>query len=86
MEAVKYELSDHARVRMQERRIETAWLEQVIANPQRTEPDEDDPALEHRLAMIAEKDYRVLRVVCDPRATPLKIVTLHFDRAMKGKL
>ena len=57
-----------------------------MANPQRTEPDEDDPALEHRLAAIAEKDYRVLRVVCDPRAKPLRVVTLHFDRAMKGKL
>lgn len=71
---------------MQERNIEAAWLERVIANPQRTEPDEEDPALEHRLAAIVEKDYRVLRVVCDPRATPLKIVTLHFDRAVKGKL
>jgi len=58
----------------------------VIANPQRTEFDGDDPALEHRLAVIPEKDYRVLRVVCDPPTTPLKIVTLHFDRAMKGKL
>ena len=71
---------------MAERKIESAWLEQVIANPQRTEPDQDEPVLEHRLAPIAEKDYRVLRVVCDPRATPLKVVTLHFDRAMKGKL
>ena len=86
MEALKYELSDHARVRMRERKIQTAWLERVMANPQRTEPDEDDPALEHRLAAIAEKDYRVLRVVCDPRAKPLKVVTLHFNRAMKSKL
>ncbi len=81
-----YELSDHARTRLAERGIKAESLEQVIANPQQTEPDEDDPALQHRLATIAEKDYRVLRVVCDPRATPLKIVTLHFDRAMKGKL
>lgn len=42
--------------------------------------------MEHRLAAIAEQGYRVLRVVCDPRATPLKIVTVHFDRSMKGKL
>lgn len=39
MAAVNYELTDHARVRMQERKIEAAWLERVIANPQRTEPD-----------------------------------------------
>jgi hypothetical protein len=83
---VKYELSDHARIRMRERGIEPAWLERAIAKPDRREPDEDDPAMEHRLAAIAEQGYRVLRVVCDPRVTPLKIVTIHFDRSMKGKL
>jgi Domain of unknown function (DUF4258) len=83
---VKYELSEHALIRMRERKIETAWLEQTIACPQQTEPDEDDPGMEHRLAAIAEKGYRVLHVVCDPRANPLKIVTVHFDRSMKEKL
>ena len=83
---MNYELSQHAITRIRERKIETAWLEQVIKNPQRIEPDPDDPAMEHRLAAIAERDYRVLRVVCDPRQTPLRIVTLHFDRSMKGKL
>jgi len=83
---MNYELSQHALVRMRERKIETAWLEQAITKPERTEPDEDDPGMEHRLAAIAERGYRVLRVVCDPRATPLKIVTVHFDRSMKGKL
>jgi hypothetical protein len=83
---MNYELSEHARARMRQRKIETAWLEQTIAKPDRTEPDEDDPAMEHRLAAIPEKEYRVLRVVCDPRVTPLKIVTVHFDRGMKGRL
>jgi len=83
---VKYQLSQHALIRLQERKIETAWLEQALTRPERTEPDEDDPGMEHRLARIAERDYRVLRVVCDPRENPLKIVTVHFDRSMKGKL
>ena len=83
---MKYELSQHALIRIREREIEIAWLEQAITKPQRTEPDEDDLGMEHRLAAIVEKDYRVLRVVCDPRQEPLKIVTLHFDRSMKGKL
>ncbi len=71
---------------MRERKIEITWLEQALTNPERTEPDEDDPGMEHRLAAIAERDYRVLRVVCDPRIGPLKIVTVHFDRSQKGKL
>ena len=84
--AVKYELSKHSQTRLSERKIEIAWLERALTNPQRTEPDPDDPLLEHRLAAIAERDYRVLRVVCDPRRSPLKIITVHFDRNMKGKL
>jgi hypothetical protein len=34
----------------------------------------------------ANPGARVLRVVCDPRTMPLRIVTVHFDRSMKGKL
>jgi hypothetical protein len=83
---MKYELSEHAASRMRERKIKTAWLEKVITNPQRKEVDPDDPGMEHRLPAIAERDYRVLRVVCDPRQRPLKIITIHFDRSMKGKL
>ncbi len=83
---MRYELTEHASLRMRERKIEAAWLEQALIKPQRTEPDEEDPGLEHRLAVIAECDYRVLRVVCDPRDEPLKVVTVHFDRSLKGKL
>lgn len=83
---MKYALSQHAQARLLERKVELAWLERVLANPQRTEPDPDNPALEHRLATIPESGYRVLRVVCDPQQNPLKIVTVHFDRSMKGKL
>lgn len=83
---MKYVLSQHAQTRLLERKIELAWLERIIANPQRTEPDPDDPALEHRLAAVPECGNRVLRVVCDPRQNPLKVVTVHFDRSLKGKL
>ena len=83
---MRYQLSQHALIRMRERKIEGAWVEQAIASPQLTEQDAQDPAIEHRLAAIAGRGYRVLRVVCDPRADPVKILTVHFDRSMKGKL
>lgn len=83
---MKYVLSQHGQTRMVERKIELAWLERAIANPQRIEPDPHDPSLEHRLAAIPESGNRVLRVVCDPRQNPVKIVTVHFDRSLKGKL
>jgi Domain of unknown function (DUF4258) len=59
---MKYELSEHAASRMSERKIETAWLEEVITNPQRKEVDPDDPGMEHRLAAIAERELS-----CAPR-------------------
>jgi hypothetical protein len=42
--------------------------------------------LEHRLGVIDEFGARVLRVVVNPSAVPLRIVTVYFDRRMKGKL
>lgn len=83
---MKYELTEHAAIRMHERKIEMRWLERALTDPQRREPDEDDPGMEHRSVAIAEREYRVLRVVCDPRTAPLKVVTVHFDRSQKGKL
>ena len=84
--AMNYELTRHARERVRERKIELAWIERALTRPDRTEPDEVDPDLEHRLAIIPEKGGGVLRVVCRPGADPLRVVTAHFDRGMKGKL
>lgn len=86
MAGVEYEFSEHALIRMRERGIKTEWLEQALTMPERIERDEEDAGMEHRLAAIVERGHRVLRVVCDPRLKPLKIVTVHFDRSMKGKL
>ncbi len=83
---MRYQLTHHALVRMRERKIEAARVEQALASPQLTEQDAEDPATEHCLAAIAGWGYRVLRVVCDPRTNPVKILTVHFDRSMKGRL
>jgi len=73
-------------MRMKERKIAVSWLEQALEVPGRREQDELDPGLEHRLVVIAEHGDRVLRVVCDPHADPLRVVTLYFDRSLKGTL
>ena len=83
---MRYQLSQHAAMRMAERKLPLEWIERALFAPALTEPDADDPALEHRLVAIEEAGYRVLRVICHPGATPWKVVTLHFDRSMKGKL
>ncbi|HUY33543.1 MAG TPA: DUF4258 domain-containing protein [Pirellulales bacterium] len=83
---MKYELTQHAKDVLAERAIPTEWLERVLDTPQRTEPDKDDPQLIHHLAAIPEHGDRVLRVVFNHLVAPVRIVTVYFDRQMKGKL
>ncbi len=58
----------------------------MLASPQRIETDTTDPALEHRLAEISECENRVLRVIINPHTNPIRVVTLFFDRKIRGKL
>ena len=83
---MRYTLTEHAKEAMAKRRIAAEWLERTLANPQRVETDVKDAALEHRLALIPEHGNRVLRVIVNTSLTPLRVVTLYFDRNMKGKL
>ena len=60
---MEYRLTSHAEDVILARKIELAWLEKVLDSPEKTEPDTEDPELEHRLGRIAEHGNRVLRVV-----------------------
>ncbi len=80
---MNYILTQHARDVLQEREIALEWLERVLLTPERIEPDRADGSLEHRLGRIPEFGNRVLRVVV-ATAEPFRIVTVYFDRTMKG--
>lgn len=80
-----YELTAHAAMVMSERGISVAWLERVLAHPERTEADQSDAELHHAIGRIAEYGDRYLRVVYNHRASPLRIVTLFFDRGLRGR-
>jgi len=80
------ELTQHAKDALSKRQISMEWLERTVKFPDRTEPDATDAMLEHRLAVIAEHGDRVLRVMINPHTTPVRVVTLYFDRKMKGRL
>jgi hypothetical protein len=75
-----YELTEHARDALETRNIELRWLEHVIDSPEAMEPDLVDPDLEHRLARIPERGDRILSVIVNRTATPLRIITAFFDR------
>jgi len=71
---------------MDKRNIPVKWLERVLAMPQVSESDVIDPDLEHRLAAIPERENRVLRVIVNTKIIPERVVTMYFDRNMRGKL
>lgn len=83
---MKYELTQHARNVLLEREIDMAWLERVLIAPQRVEPDSYDPELVHHLGVISQCGNRVLRVVINTSVSPVRVVTVYFDRGMRGKL
>jgi hypothetical protein len=65
---------------LRERGILPAWVSSVMVAPESTEPDRLDPALLHVLGRISAHGNRVLRVVIDPATTPVRVITVFFDR------
>ena len=86
MENFPYELTIHAREQIVERDISLEWIKRVLDSPALTEPHKTDPELRHALGVIPEYGNRVLRVVYNYTTDPWRVVTVHFDRRMKGKL
>ncbi|MEO6543410.1 MAG: DUF4258 domain-containing protein [Nitrospiraceae bacterium] len=82
-----YDLTDHARESLRKRpTIRLEWVERVLQQPERVEPDSVDAELEHRLGRIPEYDGRVLRVIVKKAANPPRIITCYFDRKMRRQL
>jgi hypothetical protein len=82
----EFTLSAHAEAVIESRSIPMEWVERVFSGPDKTEPDRDDPELTHALKRIPEHGDRVLRVVYNESANPVRIVTVYFDRTMRNKL
>ncbi len=85
-EGFPYALTAHAAKVIAERGIPMAWVARVLAHPEKTEPDRDDPTLRHALARIPEYEERVLRVVYNETTEPWLVVTAYFDRTQRNRL
>jgi len=83
---MKYELTQHARDVIEERQISIDWLERALLNPTLIETSETDPELESRFAKVPEFGDRVLRVVVNRLVVPQRVVSVYFDRKMRGNL
>ena len=83
---MKFELTKHAKKALDEREIPVEWLEQTLSAPELTLPDPDAATVERRFRRIPEFGGRVLRVAVNTAVEPLRVVSVFFDRKMKGKL
>jgi hypothetical protein len=79
------EYTQHALGRIAKRQIQTAWVERVVAQPDIVKDDEFDAELQHRLGKVPELANRVLRVIVT-KSVPVRVVTVHLNRRMKGKI
>ena len=83
---MKFELTKHARKALDEREIPMEWLERTLSAPELMLPDPDDATVERRYRKIPEYGGRVLRVAVNTAVEPNRVVSVFFDRKMKGKL
>lgn len=83
---MKFELTQHAKKALAEREIPLEWVERAMSAPELRLPDPDDATVERRYRRIPEHGGRVLRVAVNIAVEPERIVSVFFDRKMKGKL
>ncbi len=78
-----YYLSQHANIVIKERNIQESWVWSTINNPDNKINNTDGTV--HYLKSIKENENRVLQVVTNPITSPIKVVTVFFDRREKKK-
>ena len=82
----KFTLTAHAQTVIAERSIDPEWIAHVLLNPERIEGSQDDHTLRYAMGRIPEYGNRVLRVVYNGSVEPVRVVTVYFDRTLRGKL
>ena len=85
-EAIRLECTHHAIHAMVELGISIKWVEQAVVSPALRTPDPNASEIERFFCKIPERDDRILRVAVNTHVTPWRVVSVFFDRAMRGKL
>ena len=83
---MRFEMTKHAQKVLDEREIPVEWLERTLSAPELVLPDPDVSTVERRFRRIPEFGGRVLRVAVNTAVEPNRVVSVFFDRRMKGKL
>ncbi len=79
------EYTRHAVHVMEVRVISKEWVELAVTEPALRTPDPSDPEVERFFRRIPERGGRVLRVAVNTRVTPWRVVSVFFDRSMRGE-
>ena len=66
--------------------IPREWVESAVAEPALRTSDPNDPEVERFFRPIPERGGRVLRVSVNTRVAPWRMVSVFFDRSMRGEL
>jgi Domain of unknown function (DUF4258) len=83
---MNYEMTKHAQKALEEREILVEWMERALSTPELILPDPEDATVEQHFRRIPEFGNRVLRVAVNTAVEPNRVVSVFFDRTMKGKL
>ena len=86
MEPLTLDYTRHAAQAMEERMILSEWVESTVAAPALRNSDPKDPEVERFFRGIPERGGRVLRVAINTRVDPWRVVSVFFDRSMRGEL
>ena len=71
---------------MAERDIPIERVQRTVEAPEVTLPDPNDATVQRCFRRIPEFGGRVLRVTVNRTVEPKRVVSVFFDRKMKGKL
>ena len=80
---VVFKLTLHAKQMIEEREISMKWIEQALDSPNKVEQDKKDRDLKHYLRRIVENNDKILRVVINNKADPIKVIMAYFDRTIR---
>ena len=80
------EYTRHALHVMAERVIPAEWVERTVADPSMRSNDPNDPEVERFFRSIPEQSDRALRVAVNTRTVPWRVVSVFFDRSMRGRI
>lgn len=84
----KYYWTHHALENLEKRfEIKSLWVIDCIEQPDFSEKITDNSGGKiYYYKKIKEFDNRVLKVVTSASDTPIRIITIHFHRGLKGKI